>query len=86
MKPGNLFLAHRRGTTIVKVLDFGISKTTDPLAETGAQALTSTRATLGSPLYMSPEQLRSAKSVDRSSDIWSLGQHQRATFGRAPRP
>jgi len=73
LKPGNLFLARRsNGTEMVKVLDFGISKVTDPLMEPD-HALTSTRAMLGSPLYMSPEQLRSAKSVDRRSDMWSLG-------------
>ncbi|WP_394841751.1 protein kinase [Pendulispora brunnea] len=74
LKPGNLFLARRsNGTEVVKVLDFGISKVTDPLMDPADHALTSTRAMLGSPLYMSPEQLRSAKSVDRRSDIWSLG-------------
>ncbi|WP_394841625.1 serine/threonine protein kinase [Pendulispora brunnea] len=74
LKPGNLFLARKsNGQTIVKVLDFGISKATNPLAEAGDHALTSTKATLGSPLYMSPEQLRSAKNVDRRSDIWSIG-------------
>ncbi|WP_394831065.1 serine/threonine protein kinase [Pendulispora rubella] len=73
LKPGNLFLARRtNGTEVVKVLDFGISKVNDPLTEQD-HALTSTRAMLGSPLYMSPEQLRSAKSVDRRSDIWSIG-------------
>ncbi len=74
LKPGNLFLAKRRDhTELVKVLDFGISKTANPLADADEQAMTSTRATLGSPLYMSPEQLRSAKNVDRRADIWSVG-------------
>ncbi|WP_394825127.1 protein kinase domain-containing protein [Pendulispora albinea] len=75
LKPGNLFLARRsHGTETVKVLDFGISKVSNSLIEPSADhALTSTRSTLGSPLYMSPEQLRSAKNVDRRSDIWSVG-------------
>ena len=73
LKPSNLFL-HRRpdGGTIVKVLDFGISKAQTALGQ-AAGALTSTKAMLGSPLYMSPEQLRSSKSVDQRADIWALG-------------
>jgi len=75
LKPGNLFL-HRRsnGSQIVKVLDFGISKSSHPLSETsGEQELTMTQALLGSPFYMSPEQLQDSKAVDRRTDIWSLG-------------
>ncbi len=68
LKPANLFLARDPGgKEIVKVLDFGISK----VAAEGA--LTSTDAAFGSPMYMSPEQLRSSKGVDERSDIWSLG-------------
>lgn len=71
LKPSNLFLARRRGgSDIVKVLDFGISKAT---TEGPAVNLTATSAVMGSPLYMSPEQIRSAKVVDARSDIWSLG-------------
>jgi serine/threonine protein kinase len=71
LKPANLFLAKKLdGNSIVKVLDFGISKTTDPL-HAGAQ--TSTQSLLGSPYYMSPEQLRSSKNVDRRADLWSVG-------------
>src|SRR6185436_19510680 len=56
---------------LVKVLDFGISKLeSDSMA--GA-ALTGTMTAMGSPLYMSPEQMRSAKTVDARTDIWSLG-------------
>jgi hypothetical protein len=72
LKPANLFVTHRSdGTPLVKVLDFGISKTT-ALTE-GAVAMTQTSALMGSPLYMSPEQMRSAKDVDQRSDVWSLG-------------
>jgi serine/threonine-protein kinase len=71
LKPANLFLARRPDkTSIVKVLDFGISKSTAPA---GGLGLTSTQAFLGSPLYMSPEQLTDAKRVDLRSDIWALG-------------
>ncbi len=73
LKPANLFL-HRKadGTRIVKVLDFGISKSI-PGGSLDDLALTSTAALIGSPLYMSPEQMHSAKSVDVRTDIWSLG-------------
>jgi serine/threonine-protein kinase len=75
LKPSNLFLAKRKdGTSVVKVLDFGISKATGQGGLNAApSALTSTKAMLGSPLYMSPEQLRNAKSVDHRADIWAMG-------------
>jgi serine/threonine-protein kinase len=76
LKPSNLFLAERKdGPKIVKVLDFGISKFSadSPVVGKEGAALTATRTMMGSPLYMSPEQVRSAKNVDRRSDIWSLG-------------
>ena len=73
LKPANLFLVARRDKTMqVKVLDFGISKATNPLSQ-GSGSMTSTKALLGSPYYMSPEQLRSSKSVDARADIWSMG-------------
>jgi eukaryotic-like serine/threonine-protein kinase len=75
LKPSNLFLAKRQdGTSVIKVLDFGISKanSSNPLGAAPG-ALTSTKAMLGSPLYMSPEQLRSSKSVDARADIWAMG-------------
>lgn len=72
IKPANLFLAKRpKRAPIVKVLDFGISRATS-LTE-GVADLTSTHELIGSPLYMSPEQLRAPKTVDARSDIWSLG-------------
>ena len=69
LKPANLFLTSRHdGTSLVKVLDFGISKNT-----TAPSGMTSTRAVMGSPEYMSPEQLRTPRGVDARTDIWSLG-------------
>lgn len=70
IKPANLFL-HRdeSGQEVVKVLDFGISK----VAKAGNHSLTQTTSVMGSPLYMSPEQLASSRNVDLRSDIWSLG-------------
>ncbi len=74
LKPANLFLAHRTdGSPTVKVLDFGIAKASNPFGEGGNHSLTSTKSMLGSPLYMSPEQLRSAKNVDARADVWALG-------------
>jgi serine/threonine-protein kinase len=74
LKPSNLFLASRAdGTDIIKVLDFGISKVTFAGESSAQAALTATQAVMGSPLYMSPEQFRSAKRVDPRTDIWSLG-------------
>ncbi|MFO0739819.1 MAG: serine/threonine-protein kinase [Labilithrix sp.] len=75
LKPSNLFLAKRKdGSAVVKVLDFGISKATGQGGLNAApNALTSTKAMLGSPLYMSPEQLRNAKGVDHRADIWAMG-------------
>ncbi|NUO49423.1 MAG: protein kinase [Polyangiaceae bacterium] len=69
LKPSNLFLAGIGSQRVVKVLDFGISKVQ---ALTDAK-LTSTRMSFGTPLYMSPEQIRSTKLVDARTDIWSLG-------------
>jgi serine/threonine protein kinase len=70
LKPANLFLTHTSdGKPRIKVLDFGISKIIDG---TGHD-LTKTSALMGSPLYMSPEQMMSAKSADARADIWALG-------------
>ncbi len=73
MKPSNLFVTHRPdGSAFIKVLDFGISKTSGML-DPGAKSLTQSSVALGSPLYMSPEQVRNSKVVDARTDIWSIG-------------
>jgi len=70
VKPSNLFVTWRPdGTALLKVLDFGISKA--PIAS--AMQLTQTQSLLGTPAYMSPEQMRSARMVDARTDLWSLG-------------
>lgn len=73
LKPGNLFLIRLpNGSACIKVLDFGISKVHEALRP-GESTLTGTTALLGSPFYMSPEQLLSSRDVDPRTDIWSLG-------------
>ncbi len=73
LKPANLFLTHRKdGTPLLKVLDFGISKSS-MLSEKNSGTLTKGGGIIGSPVYMSPEQMRSAKDVDGRTDIWALG-------------
>ena len=69
IKPDNVFLANMGDDILVKVLDFGIAKLTDD----AAWAPPSTGSMLGTPFYMSPEQLLSSRSVDFRSDLWSLG-------------
>jgi serine/threonine-protein kinase len=71
LKPSNLFLAARNdGSSTIKVLDFGISKLQ---STTASLALTQESAVMGSPTYMAPEQVKSAKSVNARADIWGLG-------------
>ncbi len=69
LKPSNLFLADRRdGERLIKVLDFGISKiygASDDSTQTGL--------TMGSPRYMSPQQMQSLRGTDGRTDIWALG-------------
>jgi eukaryotic-like serine/threonine-protein kinase len=66
-----LFLAKLpSGRSLIKVLDFGIAKEAE---DAGGKNLTSTFSALGSAAYMSPEQVRMAKSVDARSDVWAFG-------------
>jgi len=71
LKPDNIFLSATSG---VKVLDFGVAKltATEGLAAR-TQALTGTGAMVGTPYYMSPEQVVSEDDLDGRADIWSLG-------------
>jgi serine/threonine protein kinase len=75
IKPANLFVAQEDDQLIVKLLDFGLAKAMTPgaLGDIGRQTLTSERTLVGTPLYMSPEQARGAKTIDGRSDLWSLG-------------
>lgn len=74
LKPANVFM-HRPGTGAIvpKVLDFGISKVTTDEGPIKPSGLTQTGHVLGSPVYMSPEQARSDKSIDARSDVHALG-------------
>lgn len=70
LKPANVFLVDHGDELLVKVLDFGIAKWLHPDLVGDA---TKTGTLLGSPHYMSPEQVRGLKDVDHRSDLWSLG-------------
>jgi serine/threonine protein kinase len=67
VKPENVFLSARAGRLHVKLLDFGVAKD-----EASTLVLTGSGLTVGTPLYMSPEQLQGRRDVDARSDVWSL--------------
>jgi len=72
LKPDNIFLvASADGDDFVKVMDFGIAKVLDSSSDSG-QSLTATGTTVGTPLYMSPEQIL-GNQVDFRADVYSLG-------------
>jgi eukaryotic-like serine/threonine-protein kinase len=86
LKPGNLFLTRRPdGTSCVKVIDFGLSKLTDPRMRDAQTNLTRPTDIMGSPPYMAPEQLRATCEADARADQWALGAvlHELVT-GRPP--
>jgi serine/threonine-protein kinase len=69
IKPSNFFITRRPdGSMLLKILDFGISKT-----PVGYEDLTGTQTVIGTPSYMAPEQMKSGRSADPRSDIWSIG-------------
>jgi serine/threonine protein kinase len=72
LKPENVFLAREpNGAFSAKILDFGIAKVMDAAGGMGSK--TRTGVLLGTPAYMSPEQIKNAKDVDARADLWSAG-------------
>jgi len=73
IKPANLFLAKRDDEVVVQLLDFGVARVKEELALRADHALTLSGVMLGTPLYMSPEQVvAGAKALDHLTDLWSL--------------
>ena len=85
LKPANLFLAREpNGEPCIKVLDFGIAKIS-VTADAPALEMTKTAEIIGTPMFMSPEQMRSTRDVDARTDVWALGVILfRALTGQAP--
>ncbi|RLB57820.1 MAG: hypothetical protein DRI90_17510 [Deltaproteobacteria bacterium] len=83
LKPENVFLAMMDDTVVPKILDFGISKITvedephEPSPSSGPASnnmrLTAAGSAMGTPAYMSPEQIRDPGSVDARTDVWAIG-------------
>jgi serine/threonine protein kinase len=74
LKPSNLFCVPRAdGTLSIKVLDFGISKMSVRTGAGSSVSMTRTATVIGTPLYMSPEQMESSRGVDARADVWALG-------------
>jgi eukaryotic-like serine/threonine-protein kinase len=75
LKPDNIFLARQGdGSTVVKVLDFGIAKVFASETEAAATGgLTGTGTMLGTPYYMAPEQIFGERDIDHRADTWALG-------------
>ncbi|HEX6274660.1 MAG TPA: serine/threonine-protein kinase [Polyangiaceae bacterium] len=73
LKPSNLFLAKSKGKESLKVLDFGVSKWLGPAPGADTPLATREDSMIGTPAYVSPEQLVDPKSVDGRTDVWALG-------------
>ena len=75
LKPDNLFVATgSAGKSVLKILDFGISKLSAKRTTPGSpSSITQAEDTFGTPVYMSPEQLRSSGDVDARADVWAIG-------------
>jgi HEAT repeat protein len=71
LKPDNIWLKYIEGRVHVKLLDFGIAKLVG--AESPRDKLTHTGSVIGTPHYMSPEQINGARSIDQRTDIYALG-------------
>jgi serine/threonine-protein kinase len=69
LKPDNIFLVKEDDQELVKILDFGIAKT--PQSTFGGME-TRTGVTMGTPYYMSPEQVEGKRAVDFRTDLWAM--------------
>jgi serine/threonine protein kinase len=72
LKPENLFICKEGDDEIIKVLDFGVAKASDALADSSIDP-TQTGVLVGTPFYMSPEQAQGLKTVDYRTDFWAMG-------------
>ncbi|MDC0684277.1 serine/threonine-protein kinase [Sorangium atrum] len=80
LKPGNIFITSSAGDDLVKVLDFGVAK-----SSCSRDRITKTGMVLGTPRYMSPEQTMAPRQVDYRSDLWSMAVIlYRAITGQCP--
>jgi serine/threonine-protein kinase len=73
LKPHNMFLAKSTRGTVLKILDFGMSKLDPEQFDAEVGPLTRPETALGTPRYMAPEQWKSATAVDARADVWALG-------------
>ena len=72
LKPENIFIVDKDGKPFVKILDFGVSKF-DPTLTGGADGTSKEGSALGTPYYMSPEQVDGDKDLDARTDVYALG-------------
>jgi hypothetical protein len=85
LKPGNVFIQANDGDELAKVLDFGIAKLENLTANRSMLGITPAGMLLGTPQYMSPEQILGEQELDGRTDIWSLGvMAYECLIGRAP--
>jgi serine/threonine-protein kinase len=70
LKPENVFLAQRGGEVVPKVLDFGLSRI---VGADASRRLTATGIMMGTPVFMSPEQVQGKRDVDARTDVWTFG-------------
>jgi serine/threonine-protein kinase len=73
IKPDNIFLVDGEEDVFAKLLDFGIAKSASLDAESSLDGQTKTGQVVGTPFYMSPEQMTAQKTIDHRSDLWALG-------------
>ncbi|MCC7542322.1 MAG: serine/threonine protein kinase [Deltaproteobacteria bacterium] len=73
LKPDNIMLVDRDGGDFVKLVDFGIAKLVEDSIALDAVATTRTGITMGTPQYMSPEQIAGASDIDARADVWAMG-------------